>query len=653
MKHFSRDQMRAKGDVFSVDKLGLAASDSTGCRRYASPVTLIERSKPQTMEPVTNVSAEPDDRLASSNQTPSRGPPAGDTQKRPQGLLGPDGGSTFTVANQRQNNTPTVSPPVRDFLWRPVSSKGQGQTSREEDCAGLTKAPPDASPRSRGATDHSQRPVSPTHDANLSTPPAIWENQHTSDKQKQIGTRQVDGENGGEDSSFSLSLSGDTGAARIFKSRSSPGLEHPDKGTSLVSRPMENVTCSSAIRAAHWNKGAKMTSQQHQSYDDRKLHQQFWEKSHQLTRQSARNFSPNLKLGFTDATDNPLTDATDHSRPLCNQPMQTSEAISRKPTLSTKIPELSSPCFPMHPALGGYYVRLLQQVQHLHPALQPSFYSALGCSQLSPYHFMEPALSKAWLQKTMAQPGLYFAGAFRPFPASPHLQHLGAIKSHVVLQDCEQSCKQPCPILNTSLLSGRSSSPTSPPCLTSPSSTSSSSYGDNDSHTVQMDGQSGRLSPLKRSGPVRFSCECCSKSYSTVSGLSKHKQFHCSSHVKREFSCKHCDKTYVSLGALKMHIRTHTLPCKCHVCGKAFSRPWLLQGHIRTHTGEKPFRCSHCGRAFADRSNLRAHLQTHADVKRYSCKSCNKTFSRMSLLAKHEDGCPASRGSSHIKPMLD
>lgn len=135
----------------------------------------------------------------------------------------------------------------------------------------------------------------------------------------------------------------------------------------------------------------------------------------------------------------------------------------------------------------------------------------------------------------------------------------------------------------------------------------------------------------------KFVCEACSKSYSTLSGLSRHKQYHCSTQTKKEFICKYCNKTYLSLGALKMHIRTHTLPCKCKVCGKAFSRPWLLQGHIRTHTGEKPFKCSHCGRAFADRSNLRAHLQTHSDVKKYSCKACTKTFSRMSLLLKHEE----------------
>lgn len=78
----------------------------------------------------------------------------------------------------------------------------------------------------------------------------------------------------------------------------------------------------------------------------------------------------------------------------------------------------------------------------------------------------------------------------------------------------------------------------------------------------------------------RYQCSECNKSYSTYSGLSKHKEFHCSTQVKKLFNCKHCDKTYASLGALKMHIRTHTLPCLCKLCGKAFSRPWLLQGTV-------------------------------------------------------------------------
>ena len=65
--------------------------------------------------------------------------------------------------------------------------------------------------------------------------------------------------------------------------------------------------------------------------------------------------------------------------------------------------------------------------------------------------------------------------------------------------------------------------------------------------------------PKRRNDPPRYSCEACGKSYATFSGLSKHKQFHCMAHIKKEFACKYCDKTYVSLGASEdAHPYTHS-----------------------------------------------------------------------------------------------
>ena len=284
---------------------------------------------------------------------------------------------------------------------------------------------------------------------------------------------------------------------------------------------------------------------------------------------------------------------------------------STSPTITPEVP-----AFPPLPWQSPFYPSLTSPL-HALPYRFPGI-------QLPPFpdHFTFPSFPDHMRPFTGLGP------LFSPFPF-PHSPFYFPIRPDKFLGLENKTIDS-----ETSLMKGKVDSINTVPIMnlsrsnsTSPGKESSKSHDGNQKNTT-MDNE-----------PPKYQCSGCKKNYSTFSGLSKHRQFHCTQDIKKEFTCKYCDKTYVSLGALKMHIRTHTLPCKCKICGKAFSRPWLLQGHIRTHTGEKPFSCVHCLRAFADRSNLRAHLQTHSDVKKYSCKTCSKTFSRMSLLIKHEETC--------------
>ena len=135
-------------------------------------------------------------------------------------------------------------------------------------------------------------------------------------------------------------------------------------------------------------------------------------------------------------------------------------------------------------------------------------------------------------------------------------------------------------------------------------------------------------------GDKPYSCDICSKSFTTSSDKNRHMRTHTG---EKPYSCEICGKSFSVSSSKVRHMRTHTedKPYSCQICGKSFSLLHNREIHMRMHTGEKPYSCEICGKSFSQSSHKYSHMKTHTGEKPYSCEICGKSFTKSKYRDEH------------------
>lgn len=194
-----------------------------------------------------------------------------------------------------------------------------------------------------------------------------------------------------------------------------------------------------------------------------------------------------------------------------------------------------------------------------------------------------------------------------------------------------------------------------------------------------------QLSRHTQSHFLKYTCDTCGKSYSTITTLKHHISY---THTGQERICRKCKKTFTSLAEKREHLnqskkcwshlcsvcgerfltwnikqahmstvhgapkRTYVCPeCNevfpdrkkyrvhfkilhtddnfvCTCCGLKFDTKRNLENHKVIHTKEKLFPCPVCSKSFPRKKNLVQHMWIHSELKRFSCTLCNKQFNQ-------------------------
>lgn len=137
---------------------------------------------------------------------------------------------------------------------------------------------------------------------------------------------------------------------------------------------------------------------------------------------------------------------------------------------------------------------------------------------------------------------------------------------------------------------------------------------------------------------LKYTCEACGKSYTTVTSLKNHVRF---SHIQdgKARICRKCKMTFSSLEAKRAHLKgsRKCWPHKCMVCGERFITYGLKQAHLnKVHDMKgRTYDCPECGQSFSNRKHYRVHFRLNHTDDNFICSSCGLKFETQRNLDEH------------------